>query len=311
MILLEPTSSIAIARRKLSNAFRLQGFETPDLDARVLIGHALALDHSALISFAERQLTPAECERIAEFAKRRLAREPVARIIGSREFWGLPFTVTSAVLVPRPETETIVETALALIDAKGGRARPMRVLDVGTGSGAILLALLSELPGAFGIGTDTSIGALTTARENARHLGMAERAHFIACDFGSALAGGFELVVSNPPYIATGEIQLLEPEVRDHDPIGALDGGHDGLACYRAIAADAARLLGQDGHIVLELGIGQADPVSAIFHRAGLAVPAPARPDLTGIPRAFTAAKPPEGNREGPQKVLGLSPKTQ
>ena len=187
--------------------------------------------------------------------------------------------------MPRPETETVVEAALAAIDSDGPRTRALRIADLGTGSGALLVALFSELPNAIGIGTDVSREALAAARDNAGRLGLASRAEFAACDFGAALAGSFDLVVSNPPYIASADIAALPPEVR-HDPRRALDGGADGLDCYRTIAGQAPGLLKPDGHLVVELGIGQESAVAALFRSAGL-VPSPARPDLSGIPRAL------------------------
>src|SRR4029077_20099094 len=183
---------------------------------------ALGLDHASLAAAAERVLDPAERERIAAVASRRLAREPVSRIVGMKEFWGLPLRVNPAVLVPRPETETVVATALAALDRDGDRARPLRIADLGTGSGALLLALLSELPNAFAIGTDLSVAALAVARDNAGRLGLAARAAFVAGDFAVALAGPFDLAVANPPYVASGEVGQLAPEVRDHDPRLAL-----------------------------------------------------------------------------------------
>jgi release factor glutamine methyltransferase len=270
------------ARRALGAAFGSAGLDTPDLDARVLVAHALGLDHAGLVAAGGRALDDTEAARISSLADRRLAGEPVARILGTREFWGLPLTVTPAVLVPRPETETVVELALSLIE---DRARPLRIADLGTGSGAILLALLHELPNAFGIGTDIAPGALEVARRNAMRLGLADRARFAACDYGAALAGPFDLVLSNPPYIATSVIATLAPEVRDHDPSCALDGGADGLAAYRTLAADAARLAGA-GHLVVEIGAGQERDVEFLLTQKGLALAA-MRHDLSGIARAL------------------------
>jgi release factor glutamine methyltransferase len=191
--------------------------------------------------------------------------------------------------VPRPETETVVEAALTAVDALGARTRPLRIADLGTGSGALILALLSELPNAFGVGTDASAAALLVARDNARRLGLT-RASFVAGDMAAALRGPFDVIVSNPPYIASGDIATLAAEVRDFDPRLALDGGRDGLDLYRAIAAAAPALLAPGGALVVELGIGQMEPVAALFAAAGLA-PAPPRPDLNGVPRALVATK--------------------
>jgi release factor glutamine methyltransferase len=281
------TGTIEQARRALGAEFRAAALDSPELDARVLIGHALGLDHTALVAAAARPLAATEAAHIAALAARRLAGEPVARIVGRREFWGLPLIVTPAVLVPRPETETVVELALALIDREGPRTRPLRIADLATGSGAILLALLSELPNAYGVGTDIDPEALAVARANAGQLNLRDRAVFVATDYGSALRGPFDLVVSNPPYVATSQIARLAPEVREHDPRRALDGGADGLAPFRAIAADAPRLA---GHLVVEIGAGQQRDVEHLLAREGLAITA-ARHDLSGIVRAIAARR--------------------
>jgi len=286
---LAPGMTVADARRDLAAGFRSHGLDSPDLDARLLVGHALGLDHAALASGADRKLTADEIERIGAYAARRRGREPVARILGLREFWGLPLRITPAVLVPRPETESVVEAALA----GTARDRALRIADLGTGSGAILLALLSELMDARGVGTDRDSAALAAAGLNAGSLGLRERAAFVACDFGAALAGSFDLVVSNPPYIRTAEIAALAPEVREFDPRLALDGGPDGLAAYRAIAADARRLLAPGGRLVVEVGWDQADAVVAAFAAAELDTGTPPRRDLAGVPRAVIAVKNP------------------
>jgi release factor glutamine methyltransferase len=280
-------ATIAQARRALAQAFAERGLDTPDLDARIIVGHALGLDHAALAARADLRLAATDRDYIAALAARRLKREPVARIIGRKEFWGLPLALNAETLVPRPETETVVEAALAAIDGTGGRSRPLRLLDLGTGSGALLLALLSELPAAFGIGTDISRGALECARANAAALGLAERAAFVTCDYGTAIKGPVNLVVSNPPYIERDEIAALEPEVREFDPRHALDGGPDGLDGHRAVAADARRLLTRDGIVVVEIGPGQTDAVTALFAAAGLSAVAPPRHDLAGRARAL------------------------
>lgn len=298
--------TIEQARRSWAAKFRDNGIESPDLDARILIGHALSLDHAALAAAASRNLTAAEQDAIATLARRRLAREPVARIVGFKEFWSLPLHVAAATLVPRPETETVVEAALAVLERRGARSRPLRIADLGTGSGAILLALISELPQAFGVGSDISPAALAIARENATRLDL-RQASFVACHMAAALRGPFDLIVSNPPYIASGDICTLTPEVRDFDPYAALDGGPDGLDCYRMIAAAAPALLAPDGVLIVELGAGQADAVAALFAAAGLA-PAQPRADLSGVPRALCAVKGYECTASDPgKKALGMS----
>jgi release factor glutamine methyltransferase len=280
--------SVAQARRALAEQFRSAGIESPELDARVLVGHALGLDHAELAAAATQQLADLTASDIGQFAARRLSGEPVARIVGRKEFWSLPLAVTPAVLVPRPETETVVELALALLDQDGERTRALRIADLGTGSGAILLALLSELRNAQGIGTDIDESALGVARANARQLDLGGRAEFVVSDYATALEGPFDLVVSNPPYVASADIARLAREVRDHDPRHALDGGADGLAAYRTIAADAPRLLKPAGHLVVEIGDGQERQVGELFAAAGLAI-AGTRHDLSGRARAIAA----------------------
>jgi release factor glutamine methyltransferase len=281
--------TVAEARRALAAQFHVAGLDSPDLDSRILIGHVLGLDHAALVAAATRRLGADEESAIFALASRRLAGEPVARILGYKEFWSLPLRVDSSTLVPRPETETVVEAALAAIGAGSPCSRKLRIADLGTGSGALILALLSELPNAFGVGTDTSTKAIVVARDNARRLDQT-RARFIACNMAAALCGPFDAIVSNPPYIASADIATLAPDVRDFDPHLALDGGTDGLDFYRAIAAAAPALLAPGGALVVELGIGQAEPVAHLFAAAGLA-PSPPRPDLSGRPRALVARK--------------------
>lgn len=288
--IIEVGMTVDAARRLLARTFEAAGIERPTLDARVLIGHALGLDHTSLVSAAERLLTKDEQARLAAVAERRLRQEPVARIIGAKEFWSLPFRVSAATLVPRPETETVVETALAALDSDGPRSRVLKLADLGTGTGALVLALLSELPNATGVGTDISREAIEVARKNAALLGLGSRADFVACDFGAGVDGRFDLVVSNPPYIESAAIASLSPDVRDFDPHLALDGGPDGLAAYRAIAADAPRLLAPGGALVLEIGAGQAPEVSRLLQSAALAVERVV-PDLAGIPRAVLARR--------------------
>jgi release factor glutamine methyltransferase len=278
---------VADCRRAWAAEFRACGIDSPELDARVLIGHALELDHAALAACADQPISAEQQNAIAALARRRLAHEPVARITGTKEFWSLALHVTDATLVPRPETETVVTAALRALDERGPRSRAWRIADIGTGCGAIALALLSELPNAFAVGTDISAAALVVARDNARRLGVS-RASSVRCDMASALGGRFDLIVSNPPYIATGDLDQLAPEVRLFDPRVALDGGTDGLHWYRALAVSAAPLLTGDGILVIELGKDQAEPVAALIAAAGLAPMAP-QSDLNGIARALTA----------------------
>jgi len=279
--------SVAEAINLLGQTFRLAGIEEPEIDARALLGHALQLERAQLLSHSERILDAHEAATISAFAARRLKREPVSRIIGHREFWNVMLQLSPDVLDPRPDTETVVEAALDYIVRDGLRMERLRILDIGTGSGALLLALLSELPNALGTGTDISTAALAVARGNAERNGLAARCTFVACDIAAGLPGPFDLIVSNPPYVAHGDIATLAPEVRDYDPAVALDGGKDGLDGYRAIAADARRLLAPGGRLIVELGAGQEDAVRALFTKAGLTV-GKARDDLGGIARALS-----------------------
>ena len=285
----EPLTVQAV-RRELAARLASAGIDSAELDARLLVGHALDLDLTGMITAASRALADEESKRIDAFARRRLAGEPVARIVGHKEFWGLQLSLSPATLVPRPDTETVVELALEMLRTESANPKP-RIADLGTGTGAILLALLSELHGAVGIGTDISREALETAQGNAARLGLADRASFVRCDFAAALTGPFDLIVSNPPYIRSRDIAGLAVEVRSHDPAQALDGGPDGLDAYRALIPQAARILGPGGALVVEAGLGQAAPIEALMTSAGLLPYGPPRADLAGIPRAVGARK--------------------
>ena len=285
---LKDGASLSRALQLVAHAFRAAGIEDADVDARVLAGHALHLDRARLISQTDRVLEAREVNAISGLAARRLKREPVSRILGRKEFWSLALAVTPDVLVPRPETETVVEGALDFVVRGGLRMEKLRILDIGTGSGALLVALLNELPNATGIGTDISRAAVEAARTNVTQFGFEGRCSLISCDMAAGVEGQFDLVVSNPPYVARGDIASLAPEVRDYDPMMALDGGDDGLAAYRSISADAKRLLAQGGRLFVELGAGQEPNVRKIFTNAGLAVGV-ARNDLTGTPRVLGA----------------------
>jgi release factor glutamine methyltransferase len=285
--------TIEAARRALTVRFRTNKIDTADLDARILVGAVLDLDLTGMIASAGRLLTADQSIRLDDLAGRRLAGEPIARLLGHKEFWGLRLKVSAATLVPRPDTETVVEFALEISRACQSRERPWRIADIGTGSGAILLALLSELPEARGVGTDISVAALRMAYANAIDLGLAERAVFIACNYAAALPGPFDLIVSNPPYIRSAEIGQLATEVRDHDPHQALDGGVDGLDAYRALIPQAARLLAPGGALVVEAGHGQSRDIAGLMTSAGLTLKRPAKTDLAGIHRAIAGLKPP------------------
>jgi len=289
------------ARRGLTARLTCGGICSAELDTRLLIGAVLGLDLTGMIIAANRLLSPDESTCLEGFVRRRLGGEPVARILGTKEFWGLPLKLSAETLVPRPDTETVVELALEMLRANPAansprnlpRNRSWRIADLGTGSGAILLALLRELPDARGFGTDISAAALQMAQANAADLGLADRATFIACDYAAGLSGPFDLVVSNPPYVRSADIAGLAAEVRDHDPPRALDGGVDGFDAYRALIPQAARLLGPGGALVVESGQGQTGQIEDLMTAAGLTAESPPRADLAGIPRAVAGRKMP------------------
>ena len=283
--------TVDTARRMLTQRFKSGAIDSAELDARILVGAALGLDLTGMISAANRVLTSDESIRLEQLARRRLAGEPVARILGLKEFWGLPLQLSAGTLVPRPDTETVVELALEMLRAVPHPDRVWRIADLGTGSGAILLALLSELPNAFGFGTDISADALQTAHNNAVRLGLAHRAGFVSCDYAAALSGRFDLIVSNPPYIRSADIAGLATEVRDHDPLAALDGGADGLDAYRALIPQAARLLAPLGVLVVEAGLGQTRAIGELMTATGLTLQRPAKADLAGVLRVVAGRK--------------------
>ena len=261
------------------------GFDEPRRRARRLVAAALGISAAEVFADLDRMIPAADSERVAELLTRMLAHEPLSRMLGVREFWGLEFQLSPDAFDPRPETETVVEAVIARL---AERERPYRFLDLGTGSGCLLLALLSEFPHATGVGIDRAPGAATAARRNALRLGLAARADFLVGDWGAAVGGRFDAVVSNPPYIASGEIAALPREVRDFDPHRALDGGADGIDAYRAIAAELCRLLVPGGVFAAEIGYGQQDSVAALIAAQRLNVEA-IIPDLAGIPRCVAA----------------------
>jgi release factor glutamine methyltransferase len=285
--------TVDAARRTLTARFRSGAIDSAELDARMLVGAALGLDLTGLIAAAARPVAAEESARLENFARRRLTGEPVARIVGFKEFWGLPLQLSPATLVPRPDTETVVELALDIRRSERHPVSRLRIADIGTGSGAILFALLSELPEAFGVGTDISLAALQTANGNAAHLGLAPRAALVACDYAAALSGVFDLIVSNPPYVRSADIAGLANEVRGYDPPGALDGGVDGLDAYRKLIPQAAHLLVPRGTLVVEAGFGQSGPIQELMTAAGLTLKQPPKADLAGVPRAVAGWKAP------------------
>lgn len=272
---------LAVAEKALWSA----GVAEARLDAQLLLASVLGIDRAALYARGDRELTAAERAAFDALIARRRDRVPVSRLLGRREFWSLEFAITDDVLDPRPDSETLIETALAGMPAS---AAALRLADLGTGSGCLLLALLSELPAAFGVGVDFSPAAARVAARNAVALGLADRAVFVVGDWLTALKGRFDLIVANPPYIADGEIGGLAPEVAGGDPRLALAGGVDGLAAYRAIAPQAVAGLQRGGRLVLECGAGQAGAVADILTAAGFSG-LETRRDLGGIERCITA----------------------
>lgn len=272
-------SIFAAAVERLAEA----GVAEPRMDARLLIGHALGGGPEIVLGFPERAPDPAEARRIAELVAERVRRRPLAQILGRREFWSLPFTVSENTLDPRPDSECLTAAVLA---RAADRMRPLRILDFGTGTGCLLLSLLHELPAASGVGVDISPAAVAVAARNAVALRLARRAKFVTGNWGAGIAGHFDVIVANPPYIPDSELAALEPEVSQFEPRTALSGGPDGLAAYRALAPDMARLLARGAMAVVEIGAGQADPVTGIMVRAGLLREATVG-DLAGRERAL------------------------
>ena len=258
--------------------FRDKGIESPRLDAELLLSATLEMDRVALYVNFERPLIADELARYREKVRRRADREPIQYILGETEFWSLPFSVNPSVLIPRADTEVLVEEALKRIDGCSN------VLDVGTGSGAIAVALAHDQPELRVTALDCSAEALEVARGNARRNGVLEHVDCLAGDLNSLPPGPFDMIVSNPPYIPSRNWEQLMPEVRDHEPRLALDGGEDGLEAYRRIAVQALKILSPGGWLLVEVGIGQAAVVSALFKAAGLSHVAQ-RDDYAGIPR--------------------------
>ena len=283
------TTTLRNLRRAAEARLREAGVDTPDLDARLLIEHALAFTREDLLFKADTPVPDADAARVLALAERRAAHEPVGRILGHREFWTIDLALNPDTLEPRPDTETVVE---AVLKALPDPAAPLRLLDLGTGTGCILLALLAELPQASGVGVDLSPNAVAAAADNAARNGLAGRARFRVGNWGEGLAERFDVVVSNPPYIPSADIATLAPEVREHDPRRALDGGTDGLDAYRTIAAQLPGLLEPGGIAALEVGQGQAADVAGLLRAAGLELRGVFR-DLGGVERCVLARRSP------------------
>lgn len=259
--------------RELAASFRDAGIASPMLDARLIVARACAIDaHRPLIQ-PDLCVSPAQLCDIRRCQERRLAHEPVSRILGSREFWGQKFAISPATLDPRADSETLVTACLDIARREGWLNQPVRILDLGTGSGCLLLSLLHELASGFGVGTDISEAAIRTARENAKQLGVGERAQFVRTDWANGIDGCFHITVANPPYIARTELDSLSPEVRLYDPMLALDGGDDGRDAYRAILASLAGRAGVHTRwIVFEVGAAQCDAVIALMAEFGISL---------------------------------------
>lgn len=276
--------------RDAAVALTAAGIDNARFEARLLLAHAAGVTIEWLVAHGDEAPPPSVVEALRALTARRIRREPMAYVTGEREFWGLPFKVSPAVLVPRPDSETLIEAALALMP---GRTEPWRIVDLGVGSGCLLLTLLREFPNARGVGLDASAEALSVAQYNADALGVAARTHLVRGDWrlqgwAGQLGGPFDLLVSNPPYIETEAIDGLMPEVARFEPRLALDGGGDGLAAYRIIADQAAGLVVHGGRVLIEAGEGQVTDISKLLSAAGFAVGGPWK-DLGGIDRIVPA----------------------
>jgi release factor glutamine methyltransferase len=282
---LEASTARAEALASLEERFELCRVENPAREARISLCAASGLSQVDLIVDPRKPLGSA-APRIEKFAARRAAGEPLSRILGRREFWGLSFAISPQVLDPRPETETVVEAAIGILDDR--RTERLRILDLGVGSGALLCALIAEFPNARGVGVDLSAGAANLARGNVEACGLSDRAEIRVGCWMRGLEGPFDLIVSNPPYIATADLPWLPREVRDFDPWIALDGGSDGLAAYRQIMPGSRSRLAPRGWLIAEFGARQATDVTAIAKRCGFAE-AIIYKDLAGLDRVVAA----------------------
>lgn len=312
------TETYGAALERGAAALRVAGVEQARRDARLLLAAAGETSVEQVFGYPERLLDPLARQRFDGFLQRRAAREPVSRVLGRREFWGLEFVLAPATLDPRPDSELLVETLIEELSAvpgpdavlgsgSGSDPGPVSILDLGTGSGCLLLAVLSALPNAWGLGLDLSPEAVAVARDNARRLGLADRACFAVGDWTAPIGGIWKAIVSNPPYIKESEISDLAPEVRLYEPQRALAGGPDGLAAYRSLAPGAAKLLAPDGLLALEVGADQAQAVAALLRASGFDKVA-TRCDLAGIERCVLAKGGPKGPIHvdtGGKKVVG------
>jgi release factor glutamine methyltransferase len=286
------TATLLSAWKAATARLTQAGVESPTIDARLLLEAAAPVSRADILADPHRALDGDAEARLEAFVARRARREPISLILGRKGFWTLMLSVTPGVLTPRPETESLLDVVLPAFP----QGRAFSVLDLGVGSGAILLAILAERPAAKGLGVDVSEDALAVARDNAAQLGLAGRAAFLRTEWTAGLAdASFDLVVSNPPYIPTAEIATLAPEVRDHDPRLALDGGEDGLAAYRELAPQILRVLRPGGRFAVEIGPDQAGPVTKLFLAAGADAPN-VHLDLANRERVVTGVKKALGN---------------
>jgi release factor glutamine methyltransferase len=260
--------TIAAARHWGVAALRAAGIANAGIDVRRLMAAALGLPEAQLLARPQAQVPPERALIFASYIERRCGREPVSRILGAREFYGRSFAVSAATLDPRPDSETLIEAALEIVGLENWSTLPLRILDIGTGTGCLLLTLLSELPQATGVGTDLSGAALEVARANAAALGLGPRVVWQTTDLLENIAGQFHMLVSNPPYVSSAEIARLEPEVSRFDPRLALDGGTDGLEIFRRLGTRLSQVV-PNGWIVLEVGHNQADKVAEMFAPRG------------------------------------------
>lgn len=267
----------AQALADITNQLKQAGIEQPRREARLLLAFALGTNQAGVLACDE--VNPAA---YAQPLARRIAREPLAYITGCKEFWGLSFLTSPATLIPRPDSETLIEAAL------DSSLSPRKILDLGTGTGCLLLACLHEFPQAYGVGVDLNPEAVRLAGQNALKLHLNHRCAFWAGHWADALSADFDLILSNPPYIEQSEIPSLMPEVSRYEPKTALDGGANGLVAYQSIIATLPRILAKNGHAILELGIGQANSVAEIAQTHGFSISF--RKDLSGVERAIILA---------------------
>ncbi|KZK88061.1 Release factor glutamine methyltransferase [Pseudovibrio sp. Ad13] len=285
---LKNVQALYLAVRSL---FRDAGLIEADLDARVLVAEALRIEPRNLILEYDQVIKPETLVVVSRYVEERLAGKPVGRVLGKREFWGLEFSLSSATLEPRPDTETLVETAIAFCQAHGDLEKEWVFADIGTGTGAVAIALLTELPNAICLAVDISEEALETAQRNAANNKVRDRFIPVRGSYLDALSGSYDFVVSNPPYIRSSVIEGLSHEVKQHDPMLALDGGVDGLTAYKELIGNAKRVLKRNSGLLMEIGFDQADELSTLA-RELVGLEACCEHDLAGQPRVIVVVFP-------------------